>query len=189
MASSKLIHNFRRSTSTWETTTLNIGFETPLDVVEQLKTRLKGYISDNNREWSDVVVNIDKIENQNAIYLNISVQHKANWQDWGGRWSRRTAFMRHLKTVLEELEIAYSKPLQPVILHPSSVRSSRGPLSPSTLSPSGHGLNPMSSVRRRRSTAERHQDDLGNAGGYGPGKDRGVMPGLSIDSEVGRFSR
>jgi len=63
----------------WETTTLNIGFDTPLDVVEQLKTRLKGYISDNNREWSDVVVNIDKIENQNAIYLNISVQRESSY--------------------------------------------------------------------------------------------------------------
>ena len=41
---------------------------------------------------------------------------RPNWQDWGGRWTRRTAFMRHLKTVLEELDIRYTKPVQPVVL-------------------------------------------------------------------------
>lgn len=41
---------------------------------------------------------------------------RPNWQDWGGRWTRRTAFMRHLKTVLEELDIRYTMPVQPVLL-------------------------------------------------------------------------
>lgn len=31
--------------------------------------------------------------------------------------------MRHMKTVLEELEIGYSQPLQPVVIHPSSALS------------------------------------------------------------------
>jgi hypothetical protein len=41
---------------------------------------------------------------------------RPNWQDWGGRWTRRTAFMRYLKTVLEDLDIRYTMPIQPVIL-------------------------------------------------------------------------
>lgn len=57
---------------------------------------------------------------------------KSNWQNWGGRWQRRTLFMRHLKTLLEELEISYSKPLQPVILH----QRQDSPLSPMSLRPS-----------------------------------------------------
>ena len=48
---------------------------------------------------------------------------RPNWQDWGGRWTRRTAFMRHLKTVLEELDIHYTMPVQPVLL-PRSYRPS-----------------------------------------------------------------
>jgi hypothetical protein len=61
---------------------------------------------------------------------------KPNWQDWGGRWARRTPFMRHMKEVrpslsvarhsplmrcvqvLEELDIKYAKPVQPVLLPP-----------------------------------------------------------------------
>lgn len=41
---------------------------------------------------------------------------RSNWQDWGGRWARRNAFMRHLKTVLEELDLRYTLPIQPVLL-------------------------------------------------------------------------
>ena len=46
---------------------------------------------------------------------------RPNWQDWGGRWARRNAFMRHLKTVLEELDLRYMLPIQPVLL-PSGTR-------------------------------------------------------------------
>lgn len=41
---------------------------------------------------------------------------RPNWQDWGGRWGRRTAFMRHLKTVLEELDVRYTMPVQPILM-------------------------------------------------------------------------
>lgn len=117
LASNKLIYNLRRSSSMWETTSIMVDYKTPLEAVEELKIRLKAYMNANSREWSDLTININKMDYQNAIYLDINIQHKSNWQDWGGRWTRRTAFMRHLKTILEELEITYSKPLQPVILH------------------------------------------------------------------------
>jgi len=41
---------------------------------------------------------------------------RPNWQDWGGRWARRTTFMRHLKTILEDLDVQYTMPIQPVLL-------------------------------------------------------------------------
>ena len=81
-----------------------------------MRIRLQAYVNANNREWSNVSVNIDKMEYQNAITLIIAMEHRPNWQDWGGRWARRTAFMRHLKSVLEELDIRYTKPIQPLIL-------------------------------------------------------------------------
>jgi hypothetical protein len=83
---------------------------------------------------------------------------KSNWQNWGGRWERRTAFMRHLKTVLEELEIGYSKPLQPVVLHPSSAVSS---------------LHAFQSVGSRTTS---DAATLGNAGGF-VAAERAVAPG------------
>ena len=119
LANEKLVHNLRRSKSMWETTNLMISYSTPLELIEQLKGKIAQYIDDNSREWSGFALNIDKMEYQNAIHLVVAIEHRANWQDWGGRWTRRNAFMRNLKTVLEELDISYSMPVQPVLL-PSS---------------------------------------------------------------------
>lgn len=46
----------------------------------------------------------------------ISLLDRSNWQDWSARWERRNAFMRHLKTILEELDLKYTLPIQPVLL-------------------------------------------------------------------------
>ncbi|KAH7931249.1 hypothetical protein BV22DRAFT_1027481 [Leucogyrophana mollusca] len=116
LSSTKLVHNMRRSGSMWESTTVMISYNTPLEIVEQLKLRIQAYVAQNNREWSGCGVNIDKMEFQNAIHLTIAVEHRPNWQDWGGRWARRTAFMRHLKTILEELDLKYTMPVQPVLM-------------------------------------------------------------------------
>ncbi|KDQ61658.1 hypothetical protein JAAARDRAFT_31123 [Jaapia argillacea MUCL 33604] len=116
LSSAKLVHNMRRSNSMWETTNLVVSYNTPLELIEQLRQRLKAYMTENNREWSNCDVHINKMEYQNAITLIIALEHRPSWQDWGGRWGRRTLFMRHLKTVLEELDIQYTMPVQPVLL-------------------------------------------------------------------------
>ncbi|KAF9247339.1 Mechanosensitive ion channel-domain-containing protein [Melanogaster broomeanus] len=116
LSSTKLVHNMRRSSSMWESTTITVSYTTSLEIVEQLKQRIQAYVTANNREWSSSAVNIDKMEYQNAIHLIIAVEHRPNWQDWGGRWARRTAFMRHLKSILEDLDMKYTLPIQPVLL-------------------------------------------------------------------------
>ncbi|KIL00586.1 hypothetical protein PAXRUDRAFT_821485 [Paxillus rubicundulus Ve08.2h10] len=116
LSSTKLVHNMRRSSSMWESTTITVSYNTSLEIVEQLKQRIQAYVAANNREWSGCGVNIDKMEYQNAIDLTIAVEHRSNWQDWGGRWARRTAFMRHLKTILEDLDMEYTLPIQPVLI-------------------------------------------------------------------------
>ena len=60
----------------WETTALNVSYETPMEVIEQLRTKIISYVASNNREWSDCALNIDKMEYQNAIYLNVSMERK-----------------------------------------------------------------------------------------------------------------
>ncbi|KAF9039670.1 hypothetical protein BDZ89DRAFT_945114 [Hymenopellis radicata] len=116
LASSKLIHNLRRSNSMWETTNIQIAYNTPLEVIEEIRNGIKKYIAENNRDWSGMDLNIDKMEFQNAIHLIVAMEHRPNWQDWGGRWARRTKFMRNLKTILEDLKVRYTLPVQPVIL-------------------------------------------------------------------------
>jgi len=116
LASTKLVHNLRRSKSMWETTSLTIAYNTPLETIEQLRLKILDYVEKNNRDWSGTNLNIDKMEYQNSIWLVIGMEHRPNWQDWGGRWARRTQFMRNLKAILEELDIKYTMPVQPVLL-------------------------------------------------------------------------
>ncbi|KXN90176.1 hypothetical protein AN958_04666 [Leucoagaricus sp. SymC.cos] len=162
LASAKLVHNLRRSKSMWESTTLTVSYNTPIEVIEQLRLKIGSYIAANNREWSDFGLNIDKMEYQNALHLIVAIEHRPNWQDWGGRWARRTAFMRHLKNILEELDINYIMPVQPILLPtsgppPMSMSQVQAPSSGSFSGP-----NP----------------DLGNAGGFRP-TDIGLVPGRS----------
>ncbi|KAG6845240.1 hypothetical protein H0H87_012232 [Tephrocybe sp. NHM501043] len=55
------------------------------------------------------------MEYQNAITLVVAMEHRPNWQDWGGRWVRRNLFMRNLKQILEDLDVEYTMPVQPVL--------------------------------------------------------------------------
>ncbi|KAI0793950.1 Mechanosensitive ion channel-domain-containing protein [Fomes fomentarius] len=178
LASSKLVHNLRRSNSMWESTTLMIAYDTSLEVVETLRIKLQAYVAANNREWSNVAVNIDKMEYQNAIHLTVAMEHRPNWQDWGGRWARRTAFMRNLKAVLEELDVRYTEPVQPVIL-PRGVNIGTGsPYLDLPASPRSGG--------QRRTGADESRDTLGNAGYLDPER-LGRSPSRSLRPGGDRF--
>ncbi|KAH9823321.1 Mechanosensitive ion channel-domain-containing protein [Melampsora americana] len=123
LGSQKYILNVRRSGSMWETTNIMIGFDTPLDVLHEFRTRMRQYVNENPREWKGGLdVNIDYMKNQNLIQLIIAMEHKGNWQDWGARWDRRTLLMREMKKILDQLNIIYKLPIQPVsFVSPSNI--------------------------------------------------------------------
>ncbi|KAF9016193.1 hypothetical protein BDZ89DRAFT_933594, partial [Hymenopellis radicata] len=52
LASAKTVHNLRRSNSMWETTTLVVSYNTPMEDIEVLKGRIKAYVAENSRDWS-----------------------------------------------------------------------------------------------------------------------------------------
>ncbi|OBZ66486.1 hypothetical protein A0H81_13558 [Grifola frondosa] len=170
LAGSKLVHNLRRSSSMWESTTLMIAYDTPLAVIEQLRTRLSAYASQNSREWCGIAVNIDRMEYQNAVHLVVAMEHRPNWQDWGGRWARRTAFMRHLKTVLEDLDVRYAMPVQPVLL-PRPVAQG----------------TPNVDLRRAPSVRHASCETLGNAGAFQGSDYFAVAPSRNIRAGVDKF--
>ena len=154
-----------------------VSYHTPLELIEQLRIRLQAYVAANSREWSNCAVNIDKMEYQNAIHLTVAMEHRPNWQDWGGRWGRRTAFMRNLKTVLEDLDIRYTKPIQPLLV----------PRPP----PGGPGASfldvppsPRSGPHRRGTNESR--ETLGNAGFFEAGE-LGRAPSRGLRSGGDRF--
>ena len=63
----------------WESTNLVIGYDTPLSLVEQLRSRISQYIGENSREWNNSAVWIDKMEFQNAIHLIIAIEREFQW--------------------------------------------------------------------------------------------------------------
>lgn len=71
---------------------------------------------------------------------------RSSWQDWGGRWGRRTEFMRNLKTVLEELDVRYTMPVQPIVL------------------PRDGGMPPSRGGAPGHPSAGGYDESLGNAG-------------------------
>lgn len=58
----------------WETTNLTISYNTPLEIMEKLKSRLRQYTNENNRDWAGFDMNIDKMEFQNSISLILAIQ-------------------------------------------------------------------------------------------------------------------
>ena len=61
----------------WETTDLQVGYDTPLEVLEKLRQKLKQYVAANSREWGGgCEINIDKMEYQNAIHLIVAIERE-----------------------------------------------------------------------------------------------------------------
>jgi hypothetical protein len=58
----------------WETTTLTVAYDTSMEVIESLKSKINTYVSTNSREWSGFTLNIDKMEYQNAISLIVAME-------------------------------------------------------------------------------------------------------------------
>ncbi|KAG5635826.1 hypothetical protein H0H81_009991 [Sphagnurus paluster] len=74
LASSKLVHNLRRSKSMWETTKLAVSYNTSLEIIEQIRNRINAYVLLNNRDWSGCGLNINKMEYQNSITLIVAME-------------------------------------------------------------------------------------------------------------------
>lgn len=51
LASQKYVFNARRSGATWEVTKIQIGYDTMLQVIDDLRARLRAYVKANDREW------------------------------------------------------------------------------------------------------------------------------------------
>lgn len=121
LASSKYIHNSRRSGNQWETTDIKMSFDTALETMDEFRKRLRAWVAEHDREWGGGLdVNFSSIDQMNCVTLTIAMEHKGNWQEWGTRWARRTQLMRQVKTIAEDLGMEYSLPPQPITFQPRS---------------------------------------------------------------------
>lgn len=127
----KHILNVRRSGPMWEVTHVMVSFDTPLDILHEFRTRLRQFVTDHPRDWKGGLdVNIEFMQNQNLIQLAVAMEHKGNWQDWGARWDRRTSLMKEMKRIMDQLNMTYRLPPQPVSFTSRTVGSSKSQHSP-----------------------------------------------------------
>jgi small-conductance mechanosensitive channel len=52
LSTSKHILNIRRSGHMWETTNIQIGFDTPLELISELRAKLRAFVNENSRDWA-----------------------------------------------------------------------------------------------------------------------------------------
>ncbi|KAI0080698.1 hypothetical protein K474DRAFT_1589318 [Panus rudis PR-1116 ss-1] len=121
MLFNKFITNARRSGKTAENLTMQVAWRTPLEKLDALEKCLNDWLATEENRWFDpnTSVTLQKIEYQRHLELTIGIAHNGNWQDWGLRCARKTAFhaavnyyCRQLGIVAHEapLPVAYADP-------------------------------------------------------------------------------
>lgn len=113
------------------------------------------------------------------------MEHKTNWSDWGARWDRRTKLMKEVKTILDDLNVTYRLPPQPVSFVP---KGGPPPFRPGggmrrDESNSTQSLSPARSPRRRGDVASGNAGFTGTGGGFQSFvSPAGTIPTLRVDT-------
>ncbi|KAF9008845.1 Mechanosensitive ion channel-domain-containing protein [Cyathus striatus] len=120
---SKFITNVRRSGNTFENLSMQIAWKTPLEKLDQLEKCLNVWLSTEENRWFVPSTNItlQHIVYQRYLELTIGIGHNSNWQDWGLRNSRKTAFHAAVQYYCHQLGIiGYEAPLPIVYANPAT---------------------------------------------------------------------
>ncbi|RUS16522.1 Mechanosensitive ion channel-domain-containing protein [Endogone sp. FLAS-F59071] len=144
----KNIFNIRRSGPMGEFIEIQIDYNTPSQKIDSLREKLSDWCNKNSTDFTPGVLalNIFEIESTNKIHCVIWVEHRSNWQDMMARYARRTKFYYGLKEALDELDIRYVLPAQPIV-H----RELQTPLPFELSHPLGVDKNDVEGLRHRAS--------------------------------------
>ncbi len=84
LATQKYIYNSRRSGAQWEFTLIQVGFETSLETLDQLRTKLRAWTKENDRDFGGPLdVNFNSITQQNAIELVVAFEQQGHLPGMG----------------------------------------------------------------------------------------------------------
>ncbi|KAG7096617.1 hypothetical protein E1B28_004034 [Marasmius oreades] len=111
------ITNIRRSGKQFENCTLQIAWKTPLEKIDALESCMNSWLSTEENRWFEPATSImlQNIKFQRYLEITISMGHNGNWQDWGRRVARKTAFHTAVAYYCRQLGIVgYEAPL-PVV--------------------------------------------------------------------------
>jgi small-conductance mechanosensitive channel len=100
------ILNQRRSGGLAEAVPVTIKFGTTLDQIEQLRSRLLAFVTEEKREYQGkILTELREVSEAHAITLNVVFFYKSNWQNELLRLQRRNKFICALMVTIQELGI------------------------------------------------------------------------------------
>ncbi|KAI0637907.1 Mechanosensitive ion channel-domain-containing protein [Trametes polyzona] len=119
----KFITNVRRSDKTAENLTMQVAWQTPIEKLDQLEKCLCKWLETEENRWfqPSTSVTLQHIDYQRHLEITIGIPYNSNWQDWGLRLQRRTAFHAAVNYYCRQLGIvAYKSPLPVAFADPDS---------------------------------------------------------------------
>lgn len=110
----KFITNYRRSGKTFENLTMQVAWRTPLEKLDELERCLNEWLSTEENRWFEpsTSITLQHVIYQRYLEVTIGIGHNGNWQDWGLRLDRKTAFHAAVQYYCRRLGIiGYEAPL------------------------------------------------------------------------------
>lgn len=117
MLSQMFITNYRRSGYQWESVSIDVAFDTPLERLDAVQADMIHWLQtepDRMFEPSTAIVP-QSIDYMRSITLTLGMTHRGNWQDWGARWFRRNAFFSAVCYYMRKHGVRYMNSNQPIL--------------------------------------------------------------------------
>lgn len=129
LLSNIVITNFRRSGYQAETATLQLAFNTPQDKLDAVENDMNHWLSTEPKRMFLPSTSIIPVQfnNMRSVEVSLTMTHRHNWQDYGSRWTRRTAFIAALLFYCKKHKILYSQADLPIVYSPEELTSQCAP--------------------------------------------------------------
>ncbi|EMD30380.1 hypothetical protein CERSUDRAFT_78832, partial [Gelatoporia subvermispora B] len=113
----KFIINVRRSGNMAEAVTLQVAWKTPLEKLDELEKCLNDWLSREENRWYEpsTGVTLQNVNYQRYMEVTVGIPHNSNWQDWGLRLQRKTAFHAACQFFCRQLSIVFYESAMPVV--------------------------------------------------------------------------
>lgn len=107
----------RRSDKTAENLTMQVAWRTPLAKLDALESSMNEWLSTESNRWfvPATSVTLQNIQFQKYLEFTMGIQHNANWQDWGMRLARKTAFHAAVQHYCRQLGIVGYEAAMPIV--------------------------------------------------------------------------
>ncbi|KAI0069128.1 hypothetical protein BV25DRAFT_1818080 [Artomyces pyxidatus] len=102
---------------TFENLTMQVAWRTPFSKLDALEKALNDWLAHDENRWfmPSTSITLQNIQFQRHLELTIGIGHNGNWQDWGLRMARKTAFHAAVQYYCRQLGIVAVASPMPIV--------------------------------------------------------------------------